>query len=240
MTYIILASGKGTNLYPMTIKKPKCLYMLDERTTVIERMIQSIRKNDLSAEIVVVIGYLGDSIKNELYDLNVKFVVNPFYEITNSVATVWFARDYLERENVTIIHGDIVFDDDIIEKYLTKETNYPYVLVDTSYLKEGLYNVVIQDDSVLVMSKKLETFDAKYACMTKLDAVSSRLVKKEIETMINTGLYREFFEDSIVQMIMFHDFQLYYKDIKSYGWSEIDTVDDLINAKKLHRKSRYN
>ena len=85
------------------------------------------------------------------------------------------------------------------------------------------------------MSKKLENFTAKYCCMTKLDPVSSRLLKEEIDSMINGNMYDQYFEDSLVQMIMFHDFQLFYTDIAGQKWSEVDTVDDLLTAQEIHR-----
>lgn len=236
-TYIILAAGKGQNLQPLTLKYPKTSFRLDEETTVLQRMVRSIRRYDKNAEIVVVIGYLSDMVREELSEENCKFVVNPFYEVTNSISSVWFARQYLERENVTIVHGDAVFCDEIVENYLCKETDYPYVLVDSSKAEIGSYNAVIRDEQVLVMSKKLENFSAKYCCMTKLDAVSARLIKREIDNMINNNMYDQFFEDSLVQMIMFHDFQLYAKDIAGKRWSEVDCVDDLLNAQQIHHIS---
>ena len=235
MTYIILAAGKGNNLQPLTLKYAKTSYKLDEDTTVLQRMVRSIRKSDKNAEIVVVVGYKADEIKKELDGENVVFVMNPFYEVTNSISSVWFARDYLERENVSIVHGDAVFSDDIVKSYLTVPTDHPYVLVDSSYVRPGAYNAVTQDDQVLVMSKKLENFTAKYCCMTKLDPVSSRLLKEEIDSMINGNMYDQFFEDSLVQMIMFHDFQLFCEDIAGKRWAEVDTVDDLLTAQEIHR-----
>lgn len=235
MTYIILAAGKGNNLQPLTLKYAKTSYKLDEETTVLQRMVRSIRHADKNAEIVVVVGYKADEIRKELDGENVVFVMNPFYEVTNSISSVWFARDYLERENVAIVHGDVVFSDDIVKSYLTVPTNHPYVLVDSSYVRSGAYNAVIQDDQVLVMSKKLENFNAKYCCMTKLDPVSSRLLKEEIDSMINGNMYDQYFEDSLVQMIMFHDFQLFCKDIAGKKWAEVDTVDDLLMAQEIHR-----
>jgi len=236
MTYIILAAGMGNNLQPLTLKYAKTSFKLDENTTVLQRMVRSIRKADKNAEIVVVVGYRADDIKAELYGENVKFVMNPFYEVTNSIASIWFARDYLERENVTIIHGDVVYSDEIVETHLVKPTDYPYVLADSSFVSPGAYNIVAKDDQVLVMSKKLEHFTAKYCCMTKLDPVSSRLLKEEIDAMINSNMYDQFFEDSLVQMIMFHDFQLFYEDIAGMKWAEVDTVDDLLAAQEIHRK----
>ena len=235
MTYIILAAGKGNNLQPLTLKYAKTSYKLDEETTVLQRMVRSIRKADKNAEIVVVVGYKSEKIREELDGENVNFVMNPFYEVTNSISSVWFARDYLEREDVTIVHGDVVFSDRIISSYLTVPTDRPYVLIDSSYIRPGAYNAVIQGKQVLVMSKKLEHFSAKYCCMTKLDPVSSRLLKEEIDSMINGNMYDQFFEDSLVQMIMFHGFQLFCEDIKGEKWSEVDTVDDLLAAQEIHR-----
>ena len=234
MTYIILAAGKGNNLHPLTLKYAKTSYKLDDNTTVLQRMVRSIRRFDKNAEIVVVVGYLADSLKEELAEENVRFVVNPFYEVTNSISSVWFAREYLERENVTIVHGDVVFSDKLIETYLVKETEYPYVLVDSSQIRPGEYNAVTQDGQVLVMSKKLENFTAKYCCMTKLDPVSSRLLKQEVDEMVHGNMYDQYFEDSLVQMIMFHDFQLFCTDIAGEQWTEVDTVDDLLMAQKIH------
>lgn len=235
MTYIILAAGKGENLQPLTLKYAKTSFKLDGDTTILQRMVRGIRKYDKTAEIVVVIGYKAEEVRKELSMDNVKFVFNPFYEVTNSISSLWFARDYLERENVAVVHGDVVYSDDLISSYLTKTTDFPYVLIDSSKMNPGSYNVVIRDEQVLVMSKKLENFSAKYACMTKLDPVSSRLLKEEIDEMIGKNMYDQFFEDSLVQMILFKDFQLFCKDISGKSWTEVDTVDDLLSAQFIHR-----
>ncbi len=236
MTYIILAAGKGSMLSPLTLKYPKTSYKLDENTTVLQRMIRKIRQYDSTAEVVVVVGYLADITKKELIDDNVKFVFNPFYEVTHSISSLWFASEYLERENVTVINGDMVFDDNIIVDYLTKKTDYPYVAVDTSVVISGEYNAVIKDDKVLVMSKKIEDATAKYCSFTKLDAVSCRLLKKEINDMLQNNMHDQLFENALVQMIMFHSLELGYVDLAEYKWSEVNTVNDLLKAQEIHQK----
>ena len=235
MTYIILAAGKGTNLQPLTLKTPKSLYKLDRDTTVLQRMIRTIRRFDQKAEIVVVAGFMYEYVLREVERENVIIVRNPFYAQTGSIASLWFARKYLERDNVTIMSSDIVLEDRIVEEIVCKNTERPYVLVDSS-CKTGKYNVQVQGDKICVMSKSLSSFYAQYVCITKLDAVSARFLLEEIDNMVNAEMYEQLFEDALVQMIFDNDFDLYYRDIKDYSWTEIDDVDDLIKAREVQKR----
>lgn len=232
MTYIILAAGKGTSLQPLTLTTPKSLYKLDHHSTVLQRMIRTIRKFDCKAEIVVVVGFMYDHVLREVERENVIVVRNPFYAITGSIASLWFAKRYLERDNVTIMSADIVLEEKLVKEVICNSTEKPYVLVDSNRTT-GKYNVQIQDDKVCVMSKSLSSFYAQYVCVTKLDAVSARFLLEEIETMINDEMYDLLFEDALVQMIFKDDFGLYYKDVRGYSWTEVDNVDDLIKARKV-------
>ena len=235
MTYIILAAGKGAGLQPLTLKTPKSLYKLDRDTTILQRTVRLIRQNDRRAEIVVVAGFLYEQITRELERENVTFVRNPFYSSTGSIASLWFAKKYLERDNITIINSDIVAENSLISEVICQPTDIPYVLIDSSKTM-GKYNVQVNGDKICVMSKSLSTFYAQYVSVTKLDAVSARCLIEEIDNMVNGEMYNQLFEDALVQMIFENDFDLYYKDIKDYAWAEVDTVDDLILAKDVQKK----
>ena len=232
MTYIILAAGKGTNLQPLTLKTPKSLYRLHQDTTVLQKMTRNIRTYDSNAEIVVVAGFMYSVVVKELEKENAVVVRNPFYAMTGSIASLWFARKYLERDNVTILNSDIVAEDKLFEEVISQKTKKPYVLIDSSR-KDGKYNVQIEGDSVCVMSKSLSDYYAQYASVTKLDAVSARFLAEEIDDMINQEMYALLYEDALTQMIFSNDFKLYFKDIAGYKWTEVDTVNDLIHAKEV-------
>lgn len=237
MTYIILSAGKGEKLRPLTLNHPKSLYKLDNHTTVLQKLVRLIRQCDSEAEIVVVVGYMYQQIKHELEDDNVKFVHNPFYSVTGSMGSLWFAKDYLQRENVTIINGDIVTSKELMSDVICQHTDYPCILLDSSRRSENKYNVQVQGDMVCVMSKNLTEFNGNYASVSKLDAVSSRFLLEQLNLMINDEMYGLFYEDALVQMIFEKNFELYYKDIKDYTWTEVDTVDDLFKAQLIHHKS---
>lgn len=239
MTYIILSAGKGTKLQPLTLNHPKSLYKLDFKTTILQRLARTIRKYDAEAEIVVVVGFMYKHIQRELEDDNVKIVHNPFYSATSSMGSLWFAKDYLQRENVTIINGDIVASDALMEEVVCKHTDYPCVLLDSTHKDAHKYNVQVQGDLVCVMSKNLSEFLGNYASITKLDAVSSRFLLEQLEQMVNEEMYNLFFEDALVQMVFEKNFELYYTDIKDYQWTEVDNVDDLLKARQIQQES-YN
>ena len=78
MTYIILAAGMGTSLQPLTLKTPKSLYKLDRHSTVLQRLVRTIRKYDQTAEIVVVAGFMYEHVLREVEKENVIIVRNPF------------------------------------------------------------------------------------------------------------------------------------------------------------------
>lgn len=237
MTYIVLVAGQGKNLQPLTLSHPKTLYKLDGKTTVLQRLVRSIRKYDREAEIVVVIGFMYKHIQKELEEDNVLFVHNPFYAVTSSMGSLWFAKGYLQRENVTIINGDIVMSDNLTQDVICLHTDMPYVLLDSTKTEDNKYNVQVQGDKVCVMSKNLSRFMGNYAGIIKLDAVSSRFLLEQLNQMVTEGMYNLFFEDALVQMIFDRNFDLYYKDIKDYQWTEIDNVDDLLNAKRIDNNS---
>lgn len=232
MNYIFLVAGRGSRLHPLTLKYPKSLYKLDKETTVLKRMVDLIKKYDIKANIVVVVGFMSDIIKEEIKDVN--FVYNPFYDVTNSIASLWFAKSYLEAENVVIINGDIVMEEKIVKQIICQKTDIPKVCIDSSIKNSGDYNVQVNGDKVLVMSKDLDQYYGEYAGVTKLDKDSANKLMHCITNMVESGMYDQWYENALVQMIFNEDFQLYYEDIRDYKWTEVDCVSDMLLAKQIH------
>lgn len=234
MVYLILAAGTGSRLHPITLKHPKALFSLDGRTTILQRMVGLLRQLDEGAEIVVICGFQRRLLQEQVS--GVSWIYNPFYEVTNSLGSLWFARQYLNQE-VTILNGDIVMSEDLVRQVVTRSTDRPMVLMDSS-IKNGDYNVQEDNGKVVVMSKALTTYTGEYAGVTKLDAAAARALGKQICEMAEDGRYTTWYEDALVQMIFERNFSLYTYDIAQYEWTEVDSVDDLMYAKRIHEKER--
>lgn len=233
-----MVAGKGTRLHPLTLKHPKSMYKLDEETTLLQRMVALIKKHDVKSDVVIVTGHMHRAIEEQVS--GVTFIYNPFYEVTNSIASLLFAQEHMDADNVVLIDGDIVMSEELIRDVLCKPVDCATVLVDSSIKTDGDYNVEVSGDQVLVMSKELTSYYGEYAGVTKLDYGSSLLMCKEINEMIEEGFYNQWYENALVQLIFKYDFRLYFKDISSYEWTEVDSVNDLLLAKQIHVKEGRN
>ena len=78
----------------------------------------------------------------------------------------------------------------------------------------------------------------EYAGITKLDRNFAQLMKNEMEAMVEEGNYNQWYEYVLVQLIFKNEFQLYYKDIADYDWTEVDCVSDLLHAKNIHMREK--
>ena len=56
------------------------------------------------------------------YNLGIKIVVNPFYEMTNVLGSLWFAKDLLIN-GFYFIHADIFFEPLILGDLINKKGN---------------------------------------------------------------------------------------------------------------------
>ena len=92
MRAVILAAGRGGRLRDVTGNRPKCLARIGERT-LIDRQIRALRRCGIDT-ITVVAGFRAADVRRSC-GAGIDFVVNARYASTNSLYSLWLARDLL-------------------------------------------------------------------------------------------------------------------------------------------------
>ncbi len=68
---------------------------------------------------------------------HITYCYNPFYDITNSLASLWFAKDELD-DDLLVLNADVFFSREILELVI-HDSRSPVMAIDHSRIAEGDY-----------------------------------------------------------------------------------------------------
>lgn len=233
MQYIILSAGQGTRMHPFTKITPKAMLRLGYGETVAERMTRIIRNIDANADIAYVLGFRHDEIEAVL-PKDVEIILNPFYTVSNSIASLWFARHLLSHDTI-IINGDIVISQKVLAE-IAALTNPATIIMDSSKQTNLDCGVVVEDNRVVLMSKSFNQGYGEYAGMIQMNADVAAKVRLQTEEMIEGNDLNNWFEYALVQLILSDDQHVHYHDIAGSDWAELDSLHDLYMARRVQQQ----
>ena len=87
MKAILMAAGMGTRIATKT-NEPKCLLDIGNGP-LIRHTVELLLNNHM--EVCICLGFKGYLIREALRDYPITFYENPFYRVTNSIASLWFS-----------------------------------------------------------------------------------------------------------------------------------------------------
>ncbi len=120
MKALILNSGIGSRLMPLTKDQPKCMTALSTEDTILSLQLKNLSSCGIK-DIVITTGYesgkliaYGNKIGHE-FGLDIEFVFNKLFADTNYIYSIYLAERYL-HDDIVLLHGDLVFDQAVLQK----------------------------------------------------------------------------------------------------------------------------
>lgn len=247
MKAVIMAGGKGTRLKEMTKDEiPKPMVKILEKP-ILEYQIDVLKENGLK-DIIIVIGYLGDKIKQYFKD-GKDFGVNITYieenEPLGTAGAFYYIKDYI-KEDFILLFGDIIFD-----IYLKK-------MIDFHNMKSSYATLFVHpnshpyDSDIILMdiNSKIIGFDSKnnirtYSYDNCVNAgiyiISSKLIQK-IDKLKKLDLEKDILSKEIYEENIFGYYSSeYVKDVGTVERIKKTSEDihkNILKSKNLKNKQK--
>ena len=248
MKAILLAAGVGSRIAENIGNIPKSLMEVGDKPLIIHT-VELLQKNGM--DVVIITGFKHGMIEEALRERGlmeehisedgkshaaVKVYYNPFYAVTNSIGSLWYARDEFGGKDIFIANADVFYTQELLDKvFAAKYDNF--LLSDVSRADEGDYFFLTENNSLKKYGKKLtrDERNAEYVGIAVLRKEWVKRFRDRLCSMIEAGendlwwedvLY-SFVDDKAIQSIAEQDKPVIHTvDVDGVFWSEIDTIED--------------
>lgn len=227
MKALLLLAGRGTRLNHYTQENHKSLLNLNGMPLILHIMDRII-ENGIK-DFIIVVGFQKESIIKLLTEkypqINLKFIENPIYENTNTLYSMYLAKDEITEEFV-YFHGDILFNKNILKKLL-KPCYENGAIVESN--KESMQ--AFGFDSIVTRISKKKDALGKALGIYKFSKEATERLFQEAEKIILSGELNTFQSEAINPTIINH--KMHRVGTDNLGWIEIDDEEDLLDAEKV-------
>ena len=222
MRSIILTAGRGDRLRPITGNRPKCLATVGS-CTILERQLRTLRAS-VVLRIDVITGYRTDDVHC--------MSGPPRYASTNSLYSLWLARDPL-REGFVVLNCDVVFHRQLLTDVLT--ARYEDALLVAFWCRNERYSdeevkLRVRNGRVTEISKSLRNDDADGESLgsAKFGATGAGLLVKEMDRLVAAGAIKDWASSAFAGFCQRR--LLHVVDHGGLPWIEIDSPNDYWRA----------
>lgn len=248
MKAILLAAGEGSRLRPYTSERPKALVEIGN-ISMLDLQLEVLSSAGIREQIIIG-GYLSDMLKPK----GTKLYLNPEYDTTNMVWTLFCAENELSGDLI-VSYGDIVYSKQILQELLKSRADIS-VTIDLNWLEywserqENPLNdsetlKLAKDGSILEIGKKpksLAEIEGQYMGLMKFSDEGINIVKNVFEECLGTGFIqgkpvRNAYMTDLLQEIIDRGYPVQSIPIKD-SWVEVDTVEDLESHYTQERVSK--
>ena len=234
MKGLIVAAGESSRLYPRTLDKPKCLLEIDGEP-IIERSLRLLAENGID-DVCVVVGYRDEMIREQLGD-RVDYVANPFFEITNNMASMWMGMEEFDGDDFVYMHSDLVFEPSIMKDFLQGvEGAAAGLAVDFASNHAEAMKVRTREGDFVESSKEIPAADTagEWIGLAYFDAAMAARLGRTIERQLLDGEHNwQNYDTSAFTELAGEGAKFTLPETDGRPWKEIDTEEDYDEAREL-------
>ena len=228
MIAVILNSGIGSRMGELTANRPKCMVELQPGTTILSRQIDTLLANGIE-KFVITTGHMADALQGYLTaqysSVDIDYVHNPDYRQTNYIVSL-FNSIGVTRDDVLLLHGDLVFSDAAAKAVIQSESSS--VAVDTTLpLPEKDFKArlspggKVREIGVNIFGEDCMACQPFYRLFKK----DWLLWQRSIEDFCSRGIANVYAENALNAIAGSLD--LFGLDLKGKLCMEVDNTDDL-------------
>jgi len=225
MKVLIMAAGVGSRISRHLQDRPKCCVDVGGKP-LIRYTFDLLNKKGIT-DIAIVTGYQESYIIQALDGLKYTRYFNPFFRITNSIASTWRAQDFLSgMDDIIIMNGDVFIEEEVLGALL-EDTRSPVMLADSSRIKEADYRFQWEGDLLTKYGKELsdEETSGEYVGIGKIRGKELWEFKQRVIDCINKEDYNCWWEDAIYRGVG-EGKKIFVKDVSGLFWAEVDYIED--------------
>lgn len=230
MKALILNSGVGRRMGALTSEHPKCMTEIAPGETILSRQLQLLSRCGVT-KVVITTGLfdtvLRDYCSSLGLGLDISFVFNRDFAETNYIQSIRCAEELLRDDDILLMHGDLVFEQDVLVRMLANPASCMAVS-SVQPLPQKDFKAVVHDGRIEKVG--IEFFDSALAAqpLYKLKQRDWLIWLDKICEFCDGG-QRKCYAENAFNTIS-DECEVYAMDFKSKLCAEIDTPEDLENV----------
>lgn len=224
MKALIFAAGRGTRISRYLGGKPKCTVTVGNEL-LIHYTVRLLKKYGVH-NIALVVGYEQQAVRDALCDMDVSFYYNPFFDVTNSIASAWFARECIAGDDILFMNGDVFLEESLLEEVLGQHCDGPVLFSDETRKEEADYKFYYENGRLIKYGKELTGDDVtgEYIGVARMGSGFLPQFTDRLNEMIANQQHSVWWEN-VLYSLSDHQF-IEIRDIKGRFWAEVDYIED--------------
>ena len=233
MRAIVLSAGQGKRLLPLTATRPKCLLDVGDNQSVLDVQLGALARCGIE-HTTVLVGFGADHVDHDLAvarfgKMEVSTLYNPFYAITDNLATCWIARSAMV-DDFLLLNGDTLFEDDLLRQVLEAPEAPITVTIDRKpeYDADDMKVTLDADRRLAAIGKRLplHTVDGESIGMLRFQGSGVQTYTDALDFAMRQPESLSNWYLSVVNALA-QKIAVQTVSIEGLWWAEIDSPEDL-------------